>query len=239
VDFDDADFGFKEEGKSLIKGQNEEILRDLVEKCDGLYGTMAEAISELETPRIKSVKPYKTYEGLLTLGDPTMHEDAMSINVERYFKTHKATVPPASRVVIKTGSDGGPANSDEMQGVEPTPSFSAVKDARTYRVNDPAVPGGKLDVDRDELAKGYEYGRTAVHISESDYNITKIETRKGFSIVGFIYQEKVRSQPQAQNHILTTIVRALPEYGRDMHDDSPKVQRCSSLETIIAHSFAP
>ncbi|KAI1313654.1 Ku70/Ku80 N-terminal alpha/beta domain-containing protein [Xylaria venustula] len=187
VDFDDAEFGFKEEDKSSIKSQNEGILRDLVEKCDGLYGTMAEAISELETPRVKSVKPYKTYDGLLTLGDPNVHEDAMSISVERYFKTHKATVPPASRVVLKTESN---ADGDEMEGVEPTPSFSAVKDARAYKVNDPDAPGGKRDVDRDDLAKGYEYGRTAVHISESDYNITKIETTKSFSIVGFIYQEK-------------------------------------------------
>ncbi|KAI3336693.1 Ku70/Ku80 N-terminal alpha/beta domain-containing protein [Xylariaceae sp. AK1471] len=196
VDFDDAEFGFKEEDKSSIKEQNEEILRDLVEKCDGLYGTIAEAIAELDTPRIKSVKPYKTYDGLLTLGDPNVHEDAMGISVERYFKTHKATVPPASRVVMKTEAKDDPsgvaetADGDEMQGVEPTPNFSAVKDARTYKVNDPDAPGGKRDVDRDELAKGYEYGRTAVHISESDYNITKIETTKSFSIVGFIYQEK-------------------------------------------------
>ncbi|KAI1170732.1 Ku70/Ku80 N-terminal alpha/beta domain-containing protein [Nemania sp. FL0916] len=196
IDFDDAEYGFKEEDKAVTKEQNEEILRDLVEKCDGLYGTMAEAISELEMPRTKSVKPYKTYDGLLTLGDPDVHADAMSINVERYFKTHKATVPPASRVVMKTTSDHNPADiaeatdGDEMQGVEPTPNFSAVKDARTYKVNDPSAPGGKRDVDRDGLAKGYEYGRTAVHISESDYNLIKIETTKGFSIVGFVYQEK-------------------------------------------------
>ncbi|KAK5636689.1 hypothetical protein RRF57_012401 [Xylaria bambusicola] len=193
VDFDDSEFGFKEEDKSGIKEQNEAILKDLVEKCNGLYGTIAEAISELETPRVKSVKPYKTYDGLLTLGDPSVHEDAMSINVERYFKTHKATVPPASRVVMKTESSTNPssvADGDGMQGVEPMPSFSAVKDARTYKVNDPDAPGGKRDVDRDNLAKGYEYGRTAVHISESDYNITKIETTKSFSIVGFIYEEK-------------------------------------------------
>ncbi|GAP87748.1 putative ATP-dependent DNA helicase 2 subunit 2 [Rosellinia necatrix] len=196
VDFDDAEFGFKEEDKSVVKEQNEEVLRDLVDRCDGLYGTIAEAISELETPRVKSIKPYKTYDGLLTLGDPNVHRDAMSINVERYFKTHKAVVPPASRVIMKTESDGDPdggagaAGGDEMQGVELTATFSAVKDARTYKVNDPDAPGGKRDVDRDELAKGYEYGRTAVHISESDYNITKIETSKSFSIVGFIYQEK-------------------------------------------------
>jgi len=197
VDFDDAEFGFKEEDKSSTKEQNEAILRDLVEKCDGLYGTMAEAISELGTPRVKHFKSYKTYDGLLTLGDPDQHQDALAINVERYFKTHKATVPPASRVVLNTETrDDQPsaaqtADGNEMQGVEPTPIFSAVKDTRTYKVNDPDAPGGKRDVDRDELAKGYQYGRTAVHISESEFNITKIKTTKSFSIVGFVFQEKV------------------------------------------------
>ncbi|KAI1500683.1 putative Ku family DNA helicase [Biscogniauxia marginata] len=195
VDFDDAEFGFKEEDKPSLKRENERLLRQLVDQCEGLYGTMAEAISELETPRIKPVKPYKTYDGPLTLGDPNEHKDAMSISVERYFKTHKATVPPASRVVLSV-DDAGPSEptegavNDEMQGVEATAAFSAVTQARTYKVNDPDAPGGKRDVEFESLAKGYEYGRTAVHISESEYNITKLETTKGFSIVGFIHQEK-------------------------------------------------
>ncbi|KAI1458335.1 ATP-dependent DNA helicase II subunit 2 [Annulohypoxylon moriforme] len=191
VDFDDAEFGFKEEDKSSRKRTNEGLLKELVDKCDGLYGTMAEAISELEMPRIKPVRPYKTYDGELTLGNPAEHKDAMSISVERYFKTHKATIPPASRVVLST--DTGPSQAtggDEMEGVEHTSAFAAVKNARTYKVNDPEAPGGKRDVEFESLAKGYEYGRTAVHISESEYNITKIETTKCFTILGFIHQEK-------------------------------------------------
>ncbi|KAI1634123.1 putative Ku family DNA helicase [Biscogniauxia mediterranea] len=195
VDFDDAEFGFKEEDKPSLKRENERLLKQLVDQCEGLYGTMAEAISELETPRLKPVRPYKTYDGPLTLGDPNEHKDAMSISVERYFKTHKATIPPASRVVSKI-NDGGTSNpsegakDDEMQGVESTPSFAAITQARIYKVNDPDAPGGKRDVEFESLAKGYEYGRTAVHISESEYNITKLETTKSFSIVGFIHQEK-------------------------------------------------
>ncbi|KAI1374544.1 ATP-dependent DNA helicase II subunit 2 [Hypoxylon crocopeplum] len=191
VDFDDAEFGFKEEDKSSQKRTNEGLLKELVDKCDGLYGTMAEAISELDIPRLKPVRPYKTYDGELTLGNPEEHKDAMSISVERYFKTHKATVPAASRVVLKT--EPGPsqaADGDEIEGMEPTSTFSAVKHARTYKVNDPEAPGGKRDVEFESLAKGYEYGRTAVHISESEYNITKIETTKCFTILGFINQEK-------------------------------------------------
>ncbi|KAF4470922.1 ATP-dependent DNA helicase 2 subunit 2 [Fusarium albosuccineum] len=188
VDFDDPEYGFKEEDKPNIKAGNEKALRSLVEDCqDGVFATIAEAIDELDTPRLKAVKPYKTYDGALTLGDPDKFPAAMSINVERYFKTHLARPLTASTVVVKSEGGGAsqsaePVDGDDMEGVE----FSAVRQARSYKVNDPDAPGGKRDVEFDDLAKGFEYGRTAVHISESEHNITKIETQKSFSIVGFI-----------------------------------------------------
>lgn len=177
----------------FLQEDNEKALRSLVNDCkDGVFANIAEAIDELDTPRIKGVKPYKTYDGPLTLGDPETFPAAMSINVERYFKTHLARPLTASTVVIK--SEGAPdaeptqaTQGDEMEGVE----FSAVKQARSYKVNDPDAPGGKRDVEFDDLAKGYEYGRTAVHISESEHNITKIDTQKSLSIVGFIPCAKV------------------------------------------------
>ncbi|KAF9774795.1 hypothetical protein IL306_007169 [Fusarium sp. DS 682] len=187
VDFDDPQYGFKEEDKPGTKQDNEKALRSLVNDCqDGVFANITEAIDELDTPRIKAVKPYKTYDGPLTLGDPNTFPAALNINVERYFKTKLARPLNASTVVVKSGgapeSEATQAEADDMEGIE----FSAVKQARSYKVNDPDAPGGKRDVEFDDLAKGYEYGRTAVHISESEYNITKIETRKSFSIVGFI-----------------------------------------------------
>ncbi len=195
VDFDDVEFGFKEEDKPSQKAQNEKLLKNLVDQCDGQFGTMAEAISYLDIPRVKPTKPYKTYDGELTLGDPGLHPDAMSISVERYFKIHKASIPPATRIVKSDRSSGGPSQDTETlpgDRMEITSDYAAVKNARTYRINDPDAPGGKRDVEFESLAKGYEYGRTAVHISESEYNITKIETIKCFTIIGFIHQEKVR-----------------------------------------------
>lgn len=115
----------------------------------------------------------------------------MEIHVERYFKVHQARPQGASTVVFN--ADGGPTQStqtmdnDAMDGVE----FSAVKQTRAYKVNDPDAPGGKKDVDFESLAKGYEYGRTAVHISESEHNITHLETIKEFTIIGFVEQSKV------------------------------------------------
>lgn len=168
-------------------------MKDLVDKCHtGTFGTIAEAIDELDIPIVKTPRPYKSYDGTLSLGDPEVFPSAIVVNVERYFKTHAAIPPPASTVVVKAesaASEPGPSETgpEAMEGVE----FSGVKQARTYKVGDPRAPGGKRDVEFEALAKGYEYGRTAVHISESEHNITKLETNKEFTILGFMEQKKV------------------------------------------------
>ncbi|KAK8050583.1 Ku70/Ku80 N-terminal alpha/beta domain-containing protein [Apiospora phragmitis] len=188
VDFDDSEFGFKEEDKTELKATNEGLLKQLTDACDGQLGTIAEAIAELSVPRLKPVKPYKTYEGPLTLGDP--QQGAMSIDVERYFKTHKAAIPAASNVVLQQNHATQSGDGGAMEGVQSSGGdFAAVSAERTYKVNDPEAPQGKLEVKLEDLAKGYEYGRTAVHISDSEHNITKIETTKGFAIIGFIPQD--------------------------------------------------
>ncbi|KAH6654350.1 SPOC like C-terminal domain-containing protein [Truncatella angustata] len=198
IDFDDAEYGFKEEDKTEQKAANEALLKSLVDAVGedlGTFGTIVEAVDELDAPRLKQTRPYKSYDGPLTLGDPEVDPRALSIHIERYFKTKRAPPPSASNVVFKAhhGSQSTQTlENDEMEGLEygGGSDFAAVKNARAYRVNDPKGPGGKRDVEFESLAKGYEYGRTAVHISEAEFNITKLESKKSFSIVGFIQQDK-------------------------------------------------
>lgn len=165
---------------------------------DARFASIVEAIDDMNEPRAKSVKPYKTYDGLLTLGDPKNAPAVVEIRVERYFKTHLARPPTASTVVVKE-EQAGPSQApddEQMDGAE----LTAVKQARTYKVNDPDAPGGKRDVEFESLAKGYEYGRTAVHISESDHNVTKLETQKSFKIIGFVQKEKVKGWFSTPDH---------------------------------------
>ncbi|KAI4591622.1 ATP-dependent DNA helicase II subunit 2 [Pestalotiopsis sp. 9143b] len=198
VDFDDAEFGFKEEDKTEQKRANESLLKSLIDAVGedlATFGTIAEAVDELDMPRLKQSKPYKTYDGDLVLGDPKKDPRALRIHVERYFKTKRAAPPSASNVTDNNNrgtQSTQTLDDDEMEDVEASNGgeFTAVKSARSYRINDPDGPGGKRDVDFESLAKGYAYGQTAVHISESDFNITKLETVKSFSILGFIQQDK-------------------------------------------------
>lgn len=199
VDFDDLDYGYKEEDKSTEKELNEATLRSLVEDCDGVFGTMQQAIEELGTPRLKMTRPVPSYKGQLTLGDPEHYDSALCIDVERYPKVMIRRPLSASQYVQRTDLSNdhtstqssatllpdGDGRDSGIPGVDPN-GLTSVRNARTYQVIDEEAPGGKRDVSRDDLAKGYEYGRTAVHISESDLNVTKLETQAGLEIIGFV-----------------------------------------------------
>jgi ATP-dependent DNA helicase 2 subunit 2 len=180
-------------------------LRHLTELCDnGVFGTASEAIANLGIPDIKSTKPYSSFEGRLALGDPEKYETtAMYIDVKRYFCTKNAKPASAKSFVTKapiaSTQSSKTVNSDVDMIDAPANGngLLTVKSSRTYRVNDPIAPGGRRDIQQEELARGYEYGRTTVHISESDENVTNFETIKSFSIIGFIPSDKVCSPRSA------------------------------------------
>lgn len=153
---------------------------------------MAEAIEDLATPKIKRVGLVKKYDGPLTLGDPKTFESAINIQVERWPVTKVKAPDAASTVVLKSDPTGTQSTMtlDYDDGALDESAFNSVKQHRSYKINDPTAPGGKRDVEFEELAKGYSYGSTAVQVAEAEWNITKLENMKDFSIIGFISNEK-------------------------------------------------
>ncbi|RAL06125.1 ATP-dependent DNA helicase 2 subunit KU80 [Aspergillus ibericus CBS 121593] len=195
-DFDDPEYGVKEEDKDPRKAENEALLRSLAEDCDGAYGTLEQAVAELEIPRVKSTRIMATFKGHLQLGNPAEYDTAVRIPVERYYRTYVAKAPSASQFALSTESasrQGKGELSAAAAGTQESPidgsSLTGVRNIRTYQITDDTAPGGKRDVERDELAKGYEYGRTAVYISETDQNITILETYAAIELLGFIQSE--------------------------------------------------
>jgi ATP-dependent DNA helicase 2 subunit 2 len=87
---------------------------------------------------------------------------------------------------------------DQLEGSNSNNPLTNVRNLYTYQINDPESEGGKRAVARDDLAKGYEYGRTAVHINESDENITKLETEAAMEIIGFVSGSEVSRQIRRQ-----------------------------------------
>lgn len=158
---------------------------------------MAQAIEELDIPRVKLTKPVPSYKGLLTLGDPTHYDTAMTIDVERYPRTMQQRPPTASSYVVR--SDLAPWESQAQSsmtvadddGTSNHNDLAAVKQNISYYVLDPSASGGKRDIHREDTAKGYPYGSTAVPISDSERNVTDFETFAALDIIGFVPADKV------------------------------------------------
>lgn len=74
---------------------------------------------------------------------------------------------------------------------QPIGDLSAVRNQRVYQVDNPDETGAKMNVEPGELERGFEYGRTAVHISEAESNIVNLETTQSFELIGFVQEEKV------------------------------------------------
>lgn len=198
VDFDDAEYGFKEEDKAPEKAENETAFRTLVDACEnGIFGTMQEAIENLERPEVKVTRPVPTYRGTLRLGDEENYDTALSIDIERYFKTSIRRPPTASAFAVRQQNNG-------------SDSLAPVAQEFTYHVKGNRGDGKKEDIQREDLAKGYEYGRTAVHISQADENITKLETFTSYDILGFIPADNVE-----RYMIIDNANMIVPQKGND------------------------
>ncbi|KAI5816728.1 putative Ku family DNA helicase [Pyronema omphalodes] len=210
VDFDDEEFGFKEENKDEEKKQNEVLLRGLCEQVDGTFGTMQEAVEELWRPRLKAVRPMASYKGTLSLGDEVgFRETSFEIGIERYPRTMSATPASASRFVV----DEKPAEDVKEEGTKDWGTGQAlepVRQAKTYAIGNPAEPGGKQEVEQGELVKGYKYGRTIVPISTTDEEVTIYPTEPSYRIVGFML-----SRHYKPHHSLSTTSILLPQKGNE------------------------
>lgn len=202
VDFDDEEFGVKEDDKREEKRVNERELMRLVEMVDGAYGTLAEAVAELGRPRLKSVRPVASYRGKLTLGDVKDFKDTFAIDVERYPRTMVAKPASASRYTVAE-KEGGEVKLEEVGEGQ---MLEAVRQARQYQVDKEGAEGEKMEIDKEDMEKGYKYGRTVVPISSTDEAVTVLETEQGMEIVGFIQAEKVCSCALRRREELIVVV---------------------------------
>lgn len=178
---------------------NEKVLKELVVGCDGVFGSLNYAVSELGLPTLKSTRRMPSFKGNLLLGNCAEFESAISIAIERFPRTMVAKAPSSSNFAIKL--DGESSNRPQNQPLEQQlreqeengeSDMALLRSNRVYHIKDDGAPGGKKDVDRDQLERGYEYGRTAVHISKSDETVIKFDAEPSLEILGFVPLSKVR-----------------------------------------------
>ncbi|PWW73440.1 SPOC domain-like protein [Tuber magnatum] len=166
VDFDDEEYGFIEEGKDPKKARNEKVIKKMVEGCN-------EGGQELGIFGTLA-------EAIYELGKPRLKK----VRPERMIPPS----PSTSSDILALLSQ----NPSVRVHILPRPKSRALANARAYQIEDDAAAGGMMDIEKEQMEKGYNYGRTVVPISATDEAITILETEPGLQIVGFVPVEKYR-----------------------------------------------
>ncbi|KAF2668511.1 SPOC domain-like protein [Microthyrium microscopicum] len=200
VDFNDFHGGFQEENKAPQKKLNEEQLCNLVLEASGTMTPVYKAVSELGIPSHRTVRAVTTYKGTLTIGHiGKFEEQSMKIEIQQWPLIMPATAQSAKTFLVqredKEGEHaGGSAESSAtlQQSAPKEGEETLLPSKRTYgkQIEDPTAPGGKIDVDKEQLEKGYVYGRTAVHIGTDDMGVVNLDTEAGLEVVGFVARDK-------------------------------------------------
>lgn len=193
ADMDDREYGFKEEDKDENKQKNEVTLKTLVNLAGGDIGTLKQATDELKVPQVKLPRSMPTFKGKLCLGDSSMYHSAMEIDVERYPKIMVASSQSAKRVAVKSDDalESQQIRGDHVDSSGQNDDATLVNQTTLYEIKDDRAPRGKRDIDRQELSKGYTYGRSIVHVEPADEDSIKFETNPGLHIIGFVPRENV------------------------------------------------
>ena len=119
----------------------------------------------------------------------------MNIDIERYPRTMVAKPISASNFVEKKDgvedSGEGPSTKPAVQNENDAVELAYVRNERAYFVKD--EEDGEKEIDREELEKGYMYGRAVVPISSTDETVTILETNPSYEILGFVPRQGVGS----------------------------------------------
>ncbi|OLL26973.1 ATP-dependent DNA helicase II subunit 2 [Neolecta irregularis DAH-3] len=183
VDFDDPEYGVKEEDKPSVKRVNEEIYRRICRISAGTFITVNELVDGLEDPDVEVTRSTSTYSGNLTIGNPDDPE-SLSIAINRYLATRVQAAPT-------TQSYSAELRAPLTDSVDEDLKTHKVEQHRIYRI--PAAGPNEPDeeIDKDDVHKGFKYGKSIVPISQEEESLLQYPCKKGYEIIGFVSEDQV------------------------------------------------
>ncbi|KAJ3410505.1 X-ray repair cross-complementing protein 5 [Chytridiales sp. JEL 0842] len=210
-------YGFSDtdppESDISVRANNERLLRHFAKETKGEVYDGEEALELLHELRSRSVLIRTVFRGVMSLGNPDPDaQDAkgsLHLRVWAYGKI-MPTKLPSSKKYSKVA--------DEAKDVADEGSKGAVEMVRGYKVAEQTLEDGEagatrlaedVELQKEDLVKAFRYGKDLVPFSEEDMEAMRLETSKGFSILGFVKMGQVKREWYMNNPLQ---VVSDPEY---------------------------
>lgn len=146
---------------------------------EGDIASLEEAYAQTQSIYIKEVNPRPSYRGYLYLGSPTYNSNFLPISIHTYIRTKATTLPTVKKI---SGLSKGPTRKVEMVTKYLMPDNEGTTEESP-----------ELEVTKENIQKGYKFGKSVVLISSEELAISKLITKKEMSILRFVNAEEVKT----------------------------------------------
>uniref|UniRef100_A0A8H7Y8Y4 ATP-dependent DNA helicase II subunit 2 n=1 Tax=Psilocybe cubensis TaxID=181762 RepID=A0A8H7Y8Y4_PSICU len=214
VDFDDEELPYAEADKSNIKRVNESFYHQLTSSMNsGVVGTCAYALRETTAPEVKQTKSVLVGTQL-RIGDFAARSDE-AIEVPVKMSKCTALARPKSWkkfVLMQKEKDAMEVDNDvsvysqvtgqtqfavqEDEDEEKEKEKVKQEDVKMEENDEAQVPPKTkgLQVEKEELTKGFKYGTTFVPVPEGEGQFMRLTTHKGIDLISFFAADTFRRE---------------------------------------------
>ncbi|GAA5812693.1 hypothetical protein MFLAVUS_006151 [Mucor flavus] len=175
---------------SEVVKSNYENWEKLISSCDGDIADLEEAYAQTQMIYAKEVAARPSYRGFLYIGSPYANTNFLPISIHTYLRTKEISLPPAKKVsVLSTGP---------TKKVEQDTKY--VLDIE----NEGEQHTSEVQIEKHDIQKGYKFGKTILLVSNEELGMSRLETKKEMSIIGFVPSKQVPRQYLFSNAVVLT-----------------------------------
>ncbi|XP_068705465.1 X-ray repair cross-complementing protein 5-like [Montipora foliosa] len=177
----------KEKTPQQIAGEN--CMRQMLEAVDGETYSFCHVLPMLSYFQTRSIKQTTVFRGPLEIGTQ------LKINVYGYNRVREEKLASWKKL-------------SAISQTSPNPDTMEVQMQRSYHLND----DDDTEVEKENVAQGYRYGKTLVPLTKIDKDSMKLPTERCLSVVCFTPSENV----QRYQYIGDNVIAFVPQPG-DQH----------------------
>ncbi|KAL9961622.1 hypothetical protein ACROYT_G030604 [Oculina patagonica] len=177
----------KERTPQQVAGEN--CMRQLLEALDGETYSFSHVLPMLSFFQTRSVKQVTVFRGPLEIGSQ------LKINVYGYNRVKEEKLASWKKL-------------SAVSQMSPNPESMEVQMQRSHHLNDE----DDTEVDKENVAQGYRYGKTLVPLTKIDKDSMKLPTERCLSVLCFTSNENVKRY----QYIGENVIAFVPQPG-DQH----------------------
>ncbi|KAJ3119517.1 X-ray repair cross-complementing protein 5 [Physocladia obscura] len=164
-------------------------MRSFCSATDGDIFSATEALALLGELRSRTVRPTTLIRTTMYLGEPE-NSGSFGFQVWAYAKVKEAKLPSGKKW-SRIGAEAVDVVDEFTRGEVAMERTYKVKDLVHTEDGENGDVAEPVELNKEDLIRAYKYGKDLIPFAEEDRDAMKLQTEKGFSIIGFVKNAEI------------------------------------------------